>query len=87
MIRYVMLLACCASMALAWAEDSPRQQPQALTATETLLRLQSSGEQASRRLQVQTARERDLSKQRWLETYKYPIPDFYRWSKVTESNN
>ncbi|HDS1745201.1 DUF3613 domain-containing protein [Pseudomonas putida] len=87
MIRYVMLLACCTGITTAWAEDYPRQQPPALTATEALLRVQSSGEQASTRLQVQTARERDLSKQRWLETYKYAIPDFYRWTKMTESNN
>ncbi|MCI0914777.1 MULTISPECIES: DUF3613 domain-containing protein [Pseudomonas] len=87
MIRYVMLLACCTGFSTAWAEDYPRQQPPAQTATEALLRVQSSGEQASNRLQVQTARERDLSKQRWLETYKYAIPDFYRWTKVTESNN
>jgi len=87
MIRYVMLLACCASVSVAWAEDTPRQQREALTATEALLRVQSSGEQASNRLQVQTARERDMSMQRWLETYKYAIPDFYRWTKVRESNN
>lgn len=61
MIRSAMLLACCASVSLAWADDTPRQRPSTLTATETLL-------------QVQTARERDLSKQRWLDTYKYVIP-------------
>jgi len=87
MFRYVMLMACCASVSMVSADDTPRQPREALTATEALLRVQSSGEQASPRLQVQTARERDLSKQRWLETYKYAIPDFYRWTKVTESNN
>jgi len=87
MIRSAMLLACCASVSLAWADDTPRQRPSTLTATETLLQVQSSGEQASTKLQVQTARERDLSKQRWLDTYKYVIPDFYRWERVKSSHN
>ncbi|WEK31859.1 MAG: DUF3613 domain-containing protein [Candidatus Pseudomonas phytovorans] len=87
MIRYVMLLACCVGSATLQAEESPRHAPLDETATERLLRVQSSGEQASRRLQVQTARERDQSMQRWLDTYKYEIPDFYRWTKMTERNN
>ncbi|RII75207.1 DUF3613 domain-containing protein [Pseudomonas monteilii] len=87
MIRYVMVLACCVGSAALQAGEYPRQAPQDETATERLLRVQSSGEQASRRLQVQTARERDQSMQRWLDTYKYEIPDFYRWTKMTERNN
>ncbi|HGM5581344.1 MULTISPECIES: DUF3613 domain-containing protein [unclassified Pseudomonas] len=86
MFRYLMVLAGCAGVSLAMAQEPPRQ-PEAQTATEALLRVQSSGEQASNRLQVQTARERDQSMQRWLDTYKYVIPDFYRWTKVTSSNN
>ncbi|MFF7062105.1 DUF3613 domain-containing protein [Pseudomonas sp. NPDC008258] len=87
MIRYVMVLACCVGSTALQAEEYPRQTAQDETATERLLRVQSSGEQASRRLQVQTARERDQSMQRWLDTYKYEIPDFYRWTKMTERNN
>ncbi len=87
MIRYVMLLACCMGSAALMAEENLRHSPQDETATERLLRVQASGEQASRRLQVQTARERDQSMQRWLDTYKYEIPDFYRWTKMTERNN
>lgn len=87
MIRYVMVLACCLGSATLLAEENPRQAPRDETATERLLRVQSSGEQASSRLQVQTARERDQSMQRWLNTYKYEIPDFYRWTKMTERNN
>ncbi|MBA6144843.1 MULTISPECIES: DUF3613 domain-containing protein [Pseudomonas] len=87
MIRYVMVLACCVGSAALHAEQYPRPSPQDETATERLLRVQSSGAQASRHLQVQTARERDQSMQRWLDTYKYEIPDFYRWTKMTERNN
>ncbi|EKT4481647.1 DUF3613 domain-containing protein [Pseudomonas putida] len=87
MIRYVMVLACCVGSATLLAEENPRPPPLDETATERLLRVQSSGEQASRRLQVQTARERDQSMQRWLDTYKYEIPDFYRWTKMAERNN
>ncbi|WP_024644142.1 DUF3613 domain-containing protein [Pseudomonas syringae] len=60
----------------AWADNSdpsasaPRQ-------TETWLQLQASGRAASPTPQVNTAAERDLSLQRWLETYKYKIPEFY----------
>ncbi|KTB57650.1 DUF3613 domain-containing protein [Pseudomonas syringae] len=59
-----------------WADNSdpstsaPRQ-------TETWLQLQASGRAASPTPQVNTAAERDLSLQRWLETYKYKIPEFY----------
>ncbi|MBK4997223.1 DUF3613 domain-containing protein [Pseudomonas sp. S37] len=87
MIRYVMVLACCMGSTALMAEQNPRPAPRDETATERLLRVQASGEQASRRLQVQTARERDQSMQRWLDTYKYEIPDFYRWTKMTERNN
>lgn len=74
MIRYMMVLACCMGSAALHAEQYPRPSPQDETATERLLRVQSSGAQASRHLQVQTARERDQSMQRWLDTYKYEIP-------------
>ncbi|MFJ9992099.1 DUF3613 domain-containing protein [Pseudomonas putida] len=86
MFRYLVVLAGCGSVCLAMAQEPPRL-PTAETATEALLRVQSSGEQASNRIQVQTAQERDQSMQRWLDTYKYVIPDFYRWTKVTSSNN
>lgn len=71
---------------LAMADSPPRKAPDE-TATEALLRVQASGQQASVRTQVQTARERDQSMQRWLDSYKYPIPDFYRWSKVDSSKD
>lgn len=66
------------------AHEPPRRPPSE-TATEALLRVQSSGQQASLQPQVQTARERDQSMQRWLDSYKYPIPDYFRWTKMNSS--
>ncbi|MDF0733734.1 DUF3613 domain-containing protein [Pseudomonas entomophila] len=85
MSRCLILLTLLAPLA-ALAEEPPREPPPE-TATEALLRVQSSGQQASTQPQVQTARERDQSMQRWLDTYKYVIPDFYRWTKINSSNN
>ncbi|KPY81714.1 DUF3613 domain-containing protein [Pseudomonas syringae group genomosp. 7] len=45
--------------------------------TETWLQLQASGKAASPTPQSNTPLERDLSLQRWLETYQYKIPEHY----------
>ncbi|WP_194791706.1 DUF3613 domain-containing protein [Pseudomonas sp. UFMG81] len=82
MFRPWTLMACLAMPLLAQA-----QEPRAETATEALLRVQASNRQASPVLQQQTDKERDQSMQRWLDTYKYEIPDFYRWTKISSSNN
>ncbi|OUM05615.1 hypothetical protein BW686_19850 [Pseudomonas syringae] len=60
----------------AWAEgDAPS--PSGQKQTETWLQLQASGKAASPTPQIATPAERDLSLQRWLETYKNKIPEFY----------
>lgn len=86
MLKHMILLASLsgsmAAMAVELAYPSPPE-----TATEALLRVQSSNQQASPRLQVQTASERDQSMHRWLETYKYQIPDFFRWVKSGSDDN
>ncbi|RMT76752.1 DUF3613 domain-containing protein [Pseudomonas viridiflava] len=56
---------------------SPRERPQRQSQTETWLQLQASGAAASTIRQTSTPSERDLSLQRWLDTYKHPIPPFY----------
>lgn len=45
--------------------------------TEAWLQLQTRGAVASPIIQVSTPTERDRSFQRWLDTYKHEIPDFY----------
>lgn len=60
----------------AWAIEpgpsSPYQQ-----GTEQWLQLQISGVIASPKLQTASATERDLAMQRWLNSFNYPIPEFY----------
>lgn len=80
------VLACLALSPICWAQEPPRP-PRPQTATEALLQVQASNRQGSRIPQVQTDKERDQAMQRWLDSYKYAIPDFYRWTKVNSSNN
>ncbi|MFJ5298357.1 DUF3613 domain-containing protein [Pseudomonas sp. NPDC088368] len=49
--------------------------------TEDWLQLQASGRAASPIPQPQAPIERDLTMQRWLNTYQHPIPDFYDQKK------
>ncbi|WP_137804558.1 DUF3613 domain-containing protein [Pseudomonas sp. G(2018)] len=60
----------------AWAIEpgpsSPYQQ-----GTEQWLQLQIRGVVASPKLQTASATERDLAMQRWLNSFNYPIPEFY----------
>ncbi|QXI37925.1 DUF3613 domain-containing protein [Pseudomonas xantholysinigenes] len=83
MFKPSIVLACVITPLLAMADDPP----QAQTATEALLQVQASNRQASPVRQVQTDKERDQAMQRWLDSYKYAIPDFYRWTKISSSNN
>lgn len=86
MPKQLILLACLTTL-LGGCAQNPAQQPSAQTATEALLQVQSSNHQASQKLQLQTASERDQSMQRWLDTYKYAIPDVFRWEKINSSDN
>jgi hypothetical protein len=49
--------------------------------TDAWLQLQASGKAASANPQPSTPIERDLSLQRWLNSYQHPIPDFYEQKK------
>ncbi|GFM51490.1 DUF3613 domain-containing protein [Pseudomonas capsici] len=60
----------------AWAIDegpSSKAQKQ----TEAWLQLQARGDAASPTPQTVTPAERDLSLQRWINSYKHEIPEFY----------
>jgi len=46
--------------------------------TEKWLQLQVAGKQQSPTAQVATPSEREQSLQRWLDSYKYPIPEFFK---------
>lgn len=65
--------------------SSPQQKQ-----TETWLQLQPSGQAASPVSQTNTPTERDLSLQRWLNSYSHEIPDFYdqdKGGKVSSGSN
>lgn len=75
-IRYFASLALLAlpltTMAIEPGPSSPQQQN-----TETWLTLQSSGQAASPTQQKASAAERDLATQRWLDSFKHPIPEYF----------
>ena len=56
-------------------EPGPSSPQQALT--EQWLTLQSTGSAASKTPQKASAAERDKATQRLLESYKYPIPEYF----------
>jgi len=84
MFKLMMVLAC-VSCPLVVLADGPPRLPPPDTATEAWLRMQSSNRQASPKVQAQTAAEREPSMQRWLDSYKYPIPDTFRYQKMSTS--
>jgi hypothetical protein len=68
-------------------EPGPSSPQQALT--EQWLTLQSTGSAASQKPQKASADERDRANQRFLDSYKYPIPEYFE-QKVggkTEGSN
>ncbi|MGB3127251.1 MAG: DUF3613 domain-containing protein [Pseudomonas sp.] len=71
-------------MAIEPGPSSPQQ-----AVTESWLTLQSSGKVASTTPQKASAAERDQAAQRWLESFKHPIPEYFE-QKVggkTEGSN
>jgi len=73
--RLLILCMTCLSTT-AWAIEpgpsSPYQQ-----GTEQWLQLQIRGVVASTKLQTASATERDLAMQRWLNSFNYPIPQYF----------
>ena len=72
-----LLIVCMACLSTtAWAIEpgpsSPYQQ-----GTEQWMQLQIRGVVASPHLQTASATERDLAMQRWLNSFNYPIPEFF----------
>ncbi len=61
----------------AWAiEPGPASRYQ--QETENWLQIQVSGKARSPVPQVATSQEREQSLQRWLDSYKHPIPEYYK---------
>ncbi|MBB3242506.1 hypothetical protein FHW68_004048 [Pseudomonas sp. Tn43] len=72
-----LLIVCMACLSTsAWAiEPGPSSKEQ--KGTEQWLVMQSRGVVASTKLQTASAAERDLAMQRWLNSFLYPIPEFF----------
>ncbi|MGF6329240.1 hypothetical protein ABH909_002118 [Pseudomonas sp. BS3782 TE3695] len=72
-----LLIVCMACLSTsAWAiEPGPSSKEQ--KGTEQWLVMQSRGVVASTKLQTASATERDLAMQRWLNSFNYPIPEFF----------
>jgi len=65
--------------------SSPQQKE-----TENWMTLQLSGQAASSIPQKATPAERELASQRWLESHKHPIPEFFEQKaggKTSSGNN
>ncbi len=73
------LLAALPAFCLAADEEQGRAlvDDEVQTQTGHWLRLQREGQLASPHLQVSTPAERELALQRWLESHKHPIPEFF----------
>lgn len=74
----VLIGACLVTLSAAALAKEPSS-PQ--SPTEQWLQLQASGKAASTTPQTQVPIERDLSMQRWLNSYQHPIPDFFDQKK------
>ncbi|MDH4869711.1 DUF3613 domain-containing protein [Pseudomonas sp. BN515] len=71
----ILLLGACAGLQA--AEDARHARHERQRLTEQWLTIQREGSQASRHAQTATAAERELANQRWLESYKFAIPERY----------
>ncbi|MCO6056574.1 DUF3613 domain-containing protein [Pseudomonas sp. MOB-449] len=73
-IAIVLLGACCGLQA---AEDARHARHERQRQSDQWLSIQREGSQASRHAQTAAPAERELANQRWLESYKYAIPERY----------
>lgn len=76
-IGIVCLLGMASAAVAAEKGDSPWQEQ-----TQSWLKLQTEGNHASPTPQAVTPAERERSMQRWLDSYKHEIPDFFEQKKT-----
>jgi len=72
-----LLIVCIACLSTsAWAIE-PGPSSAAQHGTESWMQLQIRGVVASTNLQTASAAEREMAMQRWLNSFNYPIPEFF----------
>ncbi|MEH6353580.1 DUF3613 domain-containing protein [Pseudomonas sp. 3JA] len=77
MMTKQLMIACMVSLSSsAWAID-PGPSSAAQQGTESWMQLQIRGVVASTNLQTASAAEREMAMQRWLNSFNYPIPEFF----------
>ncbi|NBA95072.1 DUF3613 domain-containing protein [Pseudomonas sp. R5(2019)] len=86
MMKAIPLAVCLAMLPTLASAIEPGPSSSAQQVTEQWLALQARGAAASPVIQTATPKEREQTMQRWLDSYKYVIPDFYRWEKVSSSD-
>lgn len=74
----ILLMGACAGLQA--AEDTRHERQRV---SEQWLGIQRDGSQATRHAQTASAAERELANQRWLESYRYAIPEQYYGNGMT----
>ncbi|WP_260960899.1 DUF3613 domain-containing protein [Pseudomonas citri] len=78
--KSLMILCMTCLSSTAWAIE-PGPSSAAQQGTESWMQLQIRGVVASTNLQTASAAERELAMQRWLNSFTYPIPEFFDQDK------
>ncbi|SFL30351.1 DUF3613 domain-containing protein [Pseudomonas sp. NFACC46-3] len=76
MTKQLMIVCMVTLSSSAWAID-PGPSSAAQQGTESWMQLQIRGVVASTNLQTASAAEREMAMQRWLNSFNYPIPEFF----------
>lgn len=77
MMTKQLMIVCMVSLSTAaWAIE-PGPSSAAQQGTESWMQLQIRGVAASTQLQTASAAEREMAMQRWLNSFNYPIPEFF----------
>jgi len=77
MMTKQLMIVCMVSLSTAaWAIE-PGPASAAQQGTESWMQLQIRGVVASTNLQTASAAEREMAMQRWLNSFNYPIPEFF----------
>ncbi|AMZ75044.1 MULTISPECIES: DUF3613 domain-containing protein [Pseudomonas] len=76
MTKQLMIVCMVSLSSSAWAID-PGPSSAAQQGTESWMQLQIRGVVASTNLQTASAAEREMAMQRWLNSFNYPIPEFF----------
>lgn len=80
---WITILLLAAGTGLQAAEDARHARHERHRLSDQWLSIQREGSQASRHAQTASATERELASQRWLESYKYAIPERYYGSGMS----